>query len=436
MKSSHRSLLFLAQEKQLPISFSFMGKFSALLVLLALFLLLPLTLFSVKQQRDLLYLEKVKAAKVILEQLAVHAAVPLLGEDTLSLNLLVKEARHLDGFLYAMIVDSKKIVRAHTDPTQIGVLPQELEDIEEPEPENHFTSFIHTLPSGMRVLDLGIPIHLMNKVVGSAYLALSPEVINQEIQKETLPSVTRILFYTLLVLGIMIGVTFLFHERLSRSIFHLMGGSECQLKEDHDPLPDGGKSYPLEINRNHITVLFAGIKGFRAYANVKGPEEVLKDLNEYLTIATKSILDYGGYLDKFVGDAVIGIFRHSPLQPDHTVRAVRSAIAMQMAMENASQNGNQLFSKVGIGISSGVVLSGQIGSQEKREYTFIGESFKAAYTLNVMAGPGEIVISKEVYQSVAGMFSAEPLPPREMIQRTGPWENFRLQRIGERKESG
>ena len=144
-------------------------------------------------------------------------------------------------------------------------------------------------------------------------------------------------------------------------------------------------------------------------------------------------MDYGGYIDKFVGDAVIGAFESSLLHADHTERAVRAAVAMQNALRHASKNGNQLLRMVGIGISAGVVLSGHIGSHTKREYTFIGESFKVAYSLNIMAGPGEIVMSRDVYQLIDHVVSVEPLPPRETMDRTEPWENFRLQNIVETK---
>ena len=87
---------------------------------------------------------------------------------------------------------------------------------------------------------------------------------------------------------------------------------------------------------------------------------------------------------------------------------------MQGILRKAGGNGNPLLSKVGIGISSGVVLTGHLGSQGRREHKVIGESFKWAYTLNVMAGPGEIVVSRDVYQSIAGHgFRGTSASPRD-----------------------
>jgi len=280
-------------------------------------------------------------------------------------------------------------------------------------------------------------------------LGLSIDSVNKAIKKESLPLLREIVFLTLLMLVLAIGTAFFINLRLNRAFLKPISaeqeGGEGQplhekslMRRIFAPMIKSKKveEGPPTIARNQVTVLFAGIKGFKAYANVKDPEEVLKDLNEYLSIAAKCISEYGGYLDKVVGDAVIGVFANLPLQTDHSERAVRSAMAMQKAFQKASQNGNSLLSLVGIGISSGVVLSGPIGTRAKKGIAFIGESFKVAYLLNVMAGPGEIVLSKDVYQLIEPFVSAEPLPPREMMHRTESWENFRLQNIVDRKDYG
>jgi len=134
-------------------------------------------------------------------------------------------------------------------------------------------------------------------------------------------------------------------------------------------------------------------------------------------------------VDKFVGDAVIGVFRKTAVSPDHIERAVRSAVALQESLRQAAGDGNPLFSLIGIGISSGVALAGRLAAGGYREPLYIGESFKSAYLLHVISDPGEIVISRDVFQIVEGSVIVEPLPPREMMERTEPWENFRLLRV-------
>jgi len=272
---------------------------------------------------------------------------------------------------------------------------------------------------------------MMDQVVGAAYLGISPPTIRREVERGAPPVFPKVLAFTLLGLGGFVGMFVLLRKRLSEPFFRILRCYECGARDSQEADFGPAGQTPSEINRNQVAVLFAGIKGFRAYANTRDLPEVLQDLDGYLQIVNKSILDHGGYVDNFVGDAVIGVFESSPLKKDHTARAVRSAVEMQDVLRKAGENGNPLLSRVGIGISSGVVLTGRLESQGGRKHKVMGESFKWAYTLNVMAGPGEIVVSRDVYQSIAEMVSAEPLPPREMIQRTESWESFRLHRIVE-----
>jgi len=397
-QSSHQASLFI--------------RFSAITILLILIVVLLLTLLFIKREKDILYRERVSGGKVLLGHFANKAILPLLEEDTLSLNTLVKEAKHVDGFLYAMILDSNKIIKAHTDPIKIGHPLKEFENIEGVTKDETITYLTYRLPSGANILNLSKPITFMNKNIGSVYVGLSMDFINNEIKKETFSLVQDILFVTLFVLIVGIGTTFFLTRWLNR-------------------FKNMNKAFTPRTERNQVAVLYIGVKGFKTYAAAKKPEEVLQDLSDYVSIATKSILDQGGYVAKIVGDAVIGVFRSSPLEADYTMRAVRSAVSIQKAFENGRGGRNQLVGHVGIGISSGVVLSGYIGSHAGKMYNYIGESFKAAYTLYAVAGPGEIVISKDIYQSIENLFYVEPIPPLEMTQRTGAWESFRLRHLVE-----
>jgi adenylate cyclase len=178
-----------------------------------------------------------------------------------------------------------------------------------------------------------------------------------------------------------------------------------------------------------VTVLFAGVKGFKTYADTREPGEVIQDMNSYLAVAAETITRFGGEVDKFVGDAVIGVFRSTALRPDHIERAVRSAAALQRVLRQGGGDGNPLYPLIGIGISSGVTLTGRLAVGKHRESLHIGETFKSAYLLHAMSRPGEIVISRDVYQVMESSVSVEPLPPVEMMERTEPWENFRLLRV-------
>jgi adenylate cyclase len=214
---------------------------------------------------------------------------------------------------------------------------------------------------------------------------------------------------------------------LRQRAFSRQGSEPSQGRGNLDSVPvDDAASEGRDITRSQVAVLCAGIRGFRECAEAREPQEVLRELNEYFSIAAENIVAQGGSIDKFLGDAVVAVFASSPLEPNHLERAIRSAVALQKALHGEGKHDNQLLRRVGIGISSGVVISGQIGPDLKKAHGAIGESFKAAYSLHLMAHPGGIVISKEVYRGVEHLVSVEPLPPRRKVERFGSWENFRL----------
>jgi adenylate cyclase len=183
----------------------------------------------------------------------------------------------------------------------------------------------------------------------------------------------------------------------------------------------------LKGTRNEATILFTDVRGFTPYSEAKKPEEVVEDLNEYFWIATECILKYGGYVDKFIGDAVLGVFGVPIAQADHAERAVKATVEMQRALqERAGQSNNILLSRVGIGINSGVVVSGTLGSQVKMEYTVIGDSVNTASRLNGLAGPGEIIISKSVYELTKHLVSTKALPPQPIKGKSEMVEVFQV----------
>ena len=167
--------------------------------------------------------------------------------------------------------------------------------------------------------------------------------------------------------------------------------------------------------RSEVTVLFTDIRGFTTFSETKNPEEVVENLNEYFEIVTQFIIEYGGYVDKLIGDAVLGIFGAPIPHTGHAEKAVRAAVAMQKKLrEKSGDNRNPFLSRIGIGINSGVVLSGNIGSKNKMEYTVIGDSVNVASRINNLAGPGEIIVSKGIYEETKDIVLAKALPPQKI----------------------
>ena len=153
--------------------------------------------------------------------------------------------------------------------------------------------------------------------------------------------------------------------------------------------------------RQEVTSLYADIRGFTAFSEKTAPEFQIEVLNRYLTLAAGAILAHEGTLDKFVGDGAMAIFNAPVPQEDHTLRAVRAALAMQQAVrEYQVQVDEQEWLHFGIGITVGEAVVGNIGSPVVQNFTAIGNCVNFSCRLSDLAGPGQILVSAEAYERV------------------------------------
>ncbi|NPV92964.1 MAG: adenylate/guanylate cyclase domain-containing protein [Firmicutes bacterium] len=165
--------------------------------------------------------------------------------------------------------------------------------------------------------------------------------------------------------------------------------------------------------RQDATVLFSDIRGFTSYSEAREPEEVVRRLNEYLTAMTATIFRHGGMIDKYMGDGIMAVFGVPMRQGDHAARAIRAAMEMKARLEELNQRwqelGEPLF-KVGIGLSSGPVVAGNIGSIERMDYTVIGEDVNLASRLESLTKEydTQLIISARTVDSLRD--SGEEIP--------------------------
>lgn len=165
------------------------------------------------------------------------------------------------------------------------------------------------------------------------------------------------------------------------------------------------KDFELVIGgeNRHIAVLFVDIRGFTAMSESLKPEEVVEILNEYLSLTTQAIFDNGGTLDKFVGDAAMAVFNAPFDLDDYIFRAVCTAWDMKVGADILSEKFRERFDRsvsFGIGVNCGDAVVGNIGCDFRMDYTAIGDTVNTAARLENSAGPGQIFISKEVYEAV------------------------------------
>jgi adenylate cyclase len=179
----------------------------------------------------------------------------------------------------------------------------------------------------------------------------------------------------------------------------------------------GGASQELDIGRTlkltEATVLFGDLAGFTAFSERARPEEVAELLEGYFTHSVEAIFESGGTLDKFIGDCVMAFFGAPMAQHDHAVRAVRAAIEIQQAMRewnaDRERRGLQVV-KARIGLNSGPMMVGDIGSNRRVDYTVLGNTVNVAARLEETVAPaGEIAIGSETHRLLAGAVPTEPL---------------------------
>ncbi len=150
-----------------------------------------------------------------------------------------------------------------------------------------------------------------------------------------------------------------------------------------------GENLRLGGVRRESTVLFSDLRGFTAYAESLPPEDVVEVLNRYLGEMTDAIMDHGGTLVSYMGDGIMAVFGAPIEQPDHADRAVAAAREMLDSRlpaftEWMAEVGRGHGFRLGIGLNSGEVMSGQVGSERRMEYTAIGDTTNTAARLEGM----------------------------------------------------
>ncbi len=180
---------------------------------------------------------------------------------------------------------------------------------------------------------------------------------------------------------------------------------------------------------SEITMLFSDIRGFTTMSDGKEPQEVVNTLNEYFEVMVDILFKYSGTLDKFVGDEIIGLFG-APIQIDDApFKAVACAVAMLQALAEFNHTRaaeNMPAIRIGIGINTGNVITGSIGSTRALQYTAIGDAMNVASRLVNVAASGEIIISEDTYRKVAGRIDAVALPP---VRVKGKAEELKVFRV-------
>lgn len=205
-----------------------------------------------------------------------------------------------------------------------------------------------------------------------------------------------------------------------RRLFERMVSPAVIEQLDPNSLQLGGKCVD-------ITVLFADIRGFTTYSEKTAPEKLISTLNRYLAAMAEAVLMQEGAIDKFMGDAIMAWFNAPMPQPDHALRAVKTALAIRASIENLykelPQDAHLAF---GVGIHYGDAVLGLIGTEKRLEYTAISDSVNTAKRIQENSANNQILISKDAYERVKKEVNAKPHAEMTVKGKAHPLKVFEV----------
>jgi adenylate cyclase len=427
-------------------------KFSALVVTLLLGTCVTLAFIATNHERSSLVSEVEKLGLAFAVNLAANAKEPLLANDDLTLDSLVKKVSDENGVVVVRVLDRNGEVAAVSSHNPS---------------EGSGTAASDPLSEGENLLVTTAPILFSDVLVGEAEVALDLGVLVEPIVHESKRQLTNVAFVVILV-GVLAGVGFV--RLLVGPLRRLRGGVEQLTKGDlsirvlpssSDEVgeltkafnqmgesllqkerlqtafgryvddyvinqlleqPDGQELLGVE---REVTILFVDIRRFTRLSEGMNAGDVVSLLNDIFQRITNRIHSNNGTIDKFIGDSVMAYFGAPIPQPDHAVNAVTAAMAIQQAIQERNaevQTGEKkrVDVELGIGIHTGHVIVGNIGCDRRMDFTAIGDAVNVAHRLEKLAAPGQILISEAVQLKVRGNFKLCFEGERQLSGRVEP----------------
>jgi adenylate cyclase len=452
---------------------SLKAKISLIMTAVLMLAILLVAFFLLRQQEQSLTVEMTKRGLAIAQNLAAGAKTSLLQRDDLSLSVLIKDAMKDSDLAYVIITDEKGRIRAHSDVGLTGEL------LERPAPlapaRDRLAVTTYRAPGRGGIIDFAVPLTFSKVRLGALYLGFSEESITAAVRRAQWQTSLITLGMVCLGIGAAVGLAML----LSRPISRLVEGTRAiaagnfqvalpvtsrdelgtltesfnqmarSLREKEmikraftryvarevveEVLKDPG-SLHLKGERREVTILFCDIRGFTTMSERLDPERVVSLLNDFYTVMIDITFKHDGTLDKFLGDGIMAIFGAPIAHPEHALMSVRAALAMQEGMEALSAarvgRGNEPIS-VGIGINAGEVVAGTVGTEDRMEYTVIGDNVNLASRLGSNAKPGQILVSRRIWELVKESFDVRTQGPLRVKGKDEEVEVFEV--VGSRQ---
>lgn len=180
------------------------------------------------------------------------------------------------------------------------------------------------------------------------------------------------------------------------------------------------------------TVFNSDIRGFTAMSEGSQPEILVEMLNEYFELMVETVFKYEGTLDKFMGDGIMALWGAPVVHPDDPLRSVSCALEQMEVLGRFNRRrleNNQPLLAIGIGVHTGPLVAGYIGSSRALSYTVIGDTANTSARLCGIAAPGQILVSEATLARLAGRFEVEELPPAQLKGKEKPFRVFNVTRM-------
>lgn len=433
--------------------FPLRAKITILITGLLLGTVLVVTTFLLRRELTSLGAEMTKRGLTIANNLAAGSKNALLADDDLTLNAIVQDALKDQDIDYIIVTDNQGVIQAHKD---IKLVKSQIKRPAELKPAGTETLIQSYKPSANApVLDISMPLVYSGTRVGSLYLGFSQKSILQSLAQARNSAFG--IAAAMIALGIA-GAIWL-SMVLARPIRSLVQATQAIARQNfnvslpvssRDEIGDLTQSFNemakslrekefikdafskyvapevaqeilknpeqsfLTPNRQEVSVLFSDLRGFTPLTERLTPEEVVAILNEFYGLMFEQTFQQAGTLDKFLGDGAMAIFGAPKAYEDHALRAIKTALAIRAGIANLTANresqGEQPIT-IGIGISTGEVIAGTVGAQNRVEYTVIGDRVNLAARLVANAQPGQILISGWTHKAVEPWVEARSLGP-------------------------
>ena len=372
-------------------------------------------LFLLRQQQQSLTAEMTKRGLTIAKSLAASAKAPLITNDELTLLVMVKDAMRDPDVAYVIVADVDGKVLAQSDASPIEGPINRPADLLAPKDDVLIQTY---RTAGRRIIDFAVPLIYSHVPVGGLYLGFSQRAIDVALARAR--NEAAVITFVMVILGIGggVGLAALLSRRINRLVqgtraiaegnfdvalavtsrdeigaltesFNQMARSlrEKEMikraftryvaREVVEEILKDPENLVLTGERREVTVLFCDVRGFTPMSERLSPEEVVLLLNDFYTLMIETTFKHDGTLDKFLGDAVMAIFGAPIAHPDHSLRAVRTALAMQEGIVELNarrlKDGKEPIA-VGIGVSAGEAVAGTVGTVDRMEYTVIGDT--------------------------------------------------------------